>query len=73
MPKPVWNRRAIEEYERQTEHLKIDLHDLEKCRERDQQDHIRNLENAKVPVPSLDLGASIFFTACVTKQAHENL
>lgn len=42
------NRRTLDEYERQTEHLKIDFHDLEKCREREQQDHIINLENAKV-------------------------
>ncbi|XP_024389989.1 uncharacterized protein [Physcomitrium patens] len=40
-------RRALDVYERRLEHLKIELHDISKAREQDQQDHIRNLENAK--------------------------
>jgi hypothetical protein len=38
----------LDEHDRQAEHLKIELHDMEKCRERDHQDHIHILENAKV-------------------------
>ncbi|XP_024389991.1 uncharacterized protein [Physcomitrium patens] len=41
------NIRALDVYERRLEHLKIELHDISKAREQDQQDHIRNLENAK--------------------------
>jgi hypothetical protein len=44
----ICNRRALDEHDRQAEHLKIELHDMEKCRERDHQDHIHILENAKV-------------------------